>query len=82
MTKQPKWTQGPWVYREIPFNKDGLTGFTVNTGDAETEICEISPKPNPVAVNIENARLIAAAPELFGAAQLALQIAEHTIRSE
>ncbi|WP_040616182.1 hypothetical protein, partial [Roseibium sp. TrichSKD4] len=64
-----------------PFQQRWFDRFTVNTEMLRLKFVRFS-KAQPCRVNIENARLIAAAPELFGAAQLALQIAEHTIRSE
>lgn len=63
-------TPGPWFIRVL--RTGYTTGFTIDTKDAEIEICEIFPKPNPVAVNRSNAHLIAAAPDLLEAAVIGL----------
>lgn len=57
-------TPGPYHYVEVV--RDGLIGYEVRAED-ESVICEIRPRPFLVHVREENARLIAAAPELLGA---------------
>ncbi len=59
-------TDSPITYRQI--TRDGHIGFTLDTTDAEIEICEIFPKPNLVAVNEGNARLLTAGWNAFDSA--------------
>ncbi|EFO33608.1 conserved hypothetical protein [Roseibium sp. TrichSKD4] len=77
MTAQPKWTPGPWHVVKGSPDIRGSVGHKiaeVNIGFDFLIHCRSSIEA------VCNSYLIAAAPELYGAAQLALQIAEDTIR--
>ena len=60
MTKEPKWTKGPWCYEPI----QGLHWISANR---RTWVSTIATVPDCDDQNVvANAHLIAAAPELYG----------------
>jgi hypothetical protein len=66
---QAKHTPGPWKATGNEFDK--LLGYSVKDRDGIV-VAEIQPRPYQVHVNKQNARLIAAAPEMLEALECAL----------
>ena len=60
-----KHTPGPWQYRRLTLSD--TVSFTIDSQNADVEICEVHSWANSVAQTEANVRLIAAAPEMFAA---------------
>lgn len=68
-----EYTPAPWTFRQSEFSRGNsvpMIGYQILTPHpeyGELVLAEIQPMPYPVAVSEENARLMAAAPELLKA---------------
>lgn len=66
-------TPGPWTLDEEPETDDAASrGYRIYGPHGESVIAEIFPRPYLVTVNVANARLIAAAPELLSELEAAM----------
>jgi hypothetical protein len=74
--EQPKFTRGPWSAHTILSGSENHKGWRVfaATGYPVAEVYPLNTDPSPAAR--ANARLIAGAPALYDAAQVALSIIE------